>query len=237
MNIPSEIWIQIMLKLDGISLRMLSQVNKRLYQVSQEQSLWQRVCLLEESSEVQKYTNAALNYKERYVLGYRNKVRIMRHDFTANRIARDLLFDISRLEIRHSSKSTSIRYANQIKNDGTLLDCEVNRSIEDHQIINTGRVSEHGRSSSLCTYESNLKIHEIQSESSRIIFPHLKQTRNIAASEIIPRITQENFEYSDIRKELLQNRVFQTWDDYTRSKKERQKTLFSWISDFVIVEQ
>ena len=227
-----------MLKLDGISLRMLSQVNKRLYQVSQEQSLWQRVWLLEESSEAQKNTNGALNYKERYVLGYRNKVRIMRHDFTANRIARDLLFDISRLEISHGCKSTSIRDANQTKNNDTLLDCEANRSVENHQIIRTGRVSEHGRSLSLCTYESNLKIHEIQSESSRIIFPHLEQARIIAASEIIPRITQDTFEYSDIvRKELLQNRVFQTWDDYTRSKKERQKALFSWISDFVIVEQ
>jgi hypothetical protein len=46
MRLPTEIWIKIVSYLDGNSLRKISQVCSRWYQISNDRNMWERVCKL-----------------------------------------------------------------------------------------------------------------------------------------------------------------------------------------------
>ena len=221
--LPIEIWIEIMSNLDALSLRTLSQVDKILNKASQDQSLWQRLCLKDATD--LRFIGGTINYKELYVLGYRNKARITRLDFITNRISRELLFDLSRLELNRPASST--RQIKTVRTVQTLPKAQSNAlptSIND--TINT-RIT---RSTSMFGYETT--------GTSAISNIPITDAINLPTndSEIIPRVFSNVTEIVESPTEQF-DQVFWTWDEYAEAKRTRQKYLYNWISDYVIVEQ
>ena len=234
MNIPSEIWIQIMLSLDALSLRTLSQVSKMLYKVSQEQKLWQRLCLLDATD--LNLIGDVMSYKDLYVLGYRNRVRIMRLDFITNRISRELLFDISRLDLNRAAPGTKIATSGQEGLDTTRKSVR-DTILESSRALNSMPVI--SRSTSLYGYETNGT--RVLNSVDITLRTELNSFATPSSSTIIPRIIDKEMPIPLLEPQSDQTgnheQVFKTWEDYSKSKKSRQRILFNWISDCVIVEQ
>ncbi|KAI8893324.1 hypothetical protein BC833DRAFT_608749 [Globomyces pollinis-pini] len=110
-KLPNEIWIEILARLDGRTLRLVSLVNHLMYDLSNLQEVWKRLCLkdgysepaslitdLSESSKVKE----KMDWKRLYIHYFRIKERNALFDFVTLTISKESLFGKSlKLNLPH----------------------------------------------------------------------------------------------------------------------------------------